>query len=234
MKTSNKILLTIGILATGCILFRSVILAIAVPQIANGHTSPFINLVGETSRIEIDPFTDLSIQSQGFVRISVKQGPKTVITGDKNLNDCVKIKYQGSTMLISYENKSSAIGYLNIVSPSVKSINISNPDVADRSYVAIIEGFNADSMDLVLTRFQQSLIRNCKFNKLGITARNTGMRNCDLEIEESNQIENLNMDIQGRGWMQLQSIGTKTNNFIVSDSIGISTSGQVLKTLKNQ
>jgi len=234
MKTSNKILLTIGILAIVCIVFRSVILAIAVPQIANGHTSPFINLAGETTRIEINPFADLSIQSQGYVRISVKQGPKNVITGDKNLNDCVKIKYQGSTMLILYENKSSAIGYLNIVSPSLKSINISNPEAEDRSYVAIIEGFTADSLDVVLTRFQQSALRNCTFNKLSIIAQNTGMPYCDLKIEETNQIENLNMDIQGRGWMQLQAIGTKTNNFIVSDSIGISTSGHVLKTLKNQ
>jgi hypothetical protein len=231
MKTSNKILITIGILATGWILFRSVVLSIGVPQIANGKPSPFINLPGETNKIDIGRFTDLSIESKGNTRISIKQGPKAGITGDKNMEDCLKIKYQGSALLIMYENKSSSVGYINITTPSLNSIRINNPDKDDCSNTLKIEGFNADSLAVTSTRFQYLTISDCILSKLNLTTRNAAIQYAYLTLKESNQIQNLNLDIQGEGWMYLQTAGLKTNNFIVSDSMGIGTSAEVLKLL---
>lgn len=231
MKTSNKILITIGILATGWILIRSIFLSIGVPQIANGKTSALINLPGETNKIDIGRFTDLSIESKGNVRISVKQGPKAAVSGDKNIEDHIKIEYRGSKLLISYENKSSSARYLNITTPSLRSIHICNPDNDDCSNAIKLEGFNSDSIDVTSTKFQYLTISDCILTKLNLTTRNTAKQYTNLTLKESNQIQILNLDIQGDGWMNLQTAGLRTNNFIVSDSIGIGTSAEVLKLL---
>jgi hypothetical protein len=147
------------------------------------------------------------------------------------MEDCLKIKYQGSTLLIMYENKSSSVGYLNITTPTLRSIRINNPEKDDRSNTVKIEGFNTDSLAVTSTRFQYLTISECILSKLNLTTRNAATQYANLTLKESNQIENLNLDIQGEGWMYLQTAGLKTNNFIVSDSMGIGTSAEVLKLL---
>lgn len=231
MKTSNKILLFIALLGIGWIVVRSFMLVQAIPSMANGKLSPYANVLGRSDNSALKPFSKLTIIVDGNVSVTIKQSKNFKIEGVKDFMKNVTQHYSKSELTMSYKNNSKRLGEIQISCPAVSCISLLTEGKKDNALNVVVSGFNQDSLLLKGSYLSNFLLTECILNHCNLDISMASQKYDLLNLSKSNQIQNLTITCQGKGNLNLESIGTLSNNLQISDSTNVSVKGNLLQKL---
>jgi hypothetical protein len=236
MKTSNKLLMALGLIILACLAGYN--FALKKEYDKGDFRSPYYGM----HQIKVSDFTVIENEAANMTGIKIQYGPNYEIWIKPDLKDKLSVNKQGNTLVVKYtgdgnERHSYDDGVI-IVCPSVDSvatsayINKVTGEGTDRyrAYVTTqIIGFRQQAMSVIAAPYTRIAFEQNTISHLNTQVGNATTSGSELEISASNKIAYADFNVWGKNTLTLSGASVARCEANISDSASVTLYNSPLK-----
>jgi hypothetical protein len=236
MKTSNKLLLAIGLIILACLVGYN--FALKKEYDRGEFRSPFYGMY----QIKASNFRVIENDAANMMDVKLQYGPNYGVWVKADLKDKVAINKRGNTLVINYNGDGNERHNYNdgviIMCPIVDSvvttafINKLTGENIDRyrAYVTTeITGFKQQGMSVIAAPYTRIALDHDTLSHLNALVGSAKTSSSELEIKFNNQIAHADFNVLGKSFLTLngKSVAACTNH--ISDSASLTLNNSPVK-----
>ena len=243
MKTSNRLLLLLGIIIVSSLIFYN--FGLRAEYIKGEYKSRFYQMTNK----KIEGFTSIENNASNLY-VRIEQGDKFAVWYKNDVKNKIKFSKKNNTLIIDFKKENNEDDYfreenLIIICPRLENLiakklyaggNIKDKKSA-KYYIPegeiTVYGFNQEKFNLLVNSFTKVNLEGNKYNNLTAEVGDDKSSIGTLNIKNNNEINNLAVEVKGKSILNLKNPLIKTAQFQLSDSANINLSGRTLKLLNN-
>lgn len=229
MKTSNKLLLAIGLVVLACLVGYNFVLKKEYDK--GEFRSPFYGM----HKLNLADFKVVNNQAANMIGIQIKHDTKRQVWVRPEAEDMLKITSDGHTLNVKNmklrQGNMRYIDMIIITCPEIDSVVTGGPVAAENQesnddndpYMHTkIEGFTQPSLGVKSNNRTLILLDNNKFDQLNTHLGDDKGGRGFLTITDNNKVHLANFNIKGKSILKLYGRGIAKSSNHISDSASIS------------
>jgi hypothetical protein len=243
MKTSNKLLLLLGIIIVSSLIFYN--FGLRAEYIKGEYKSRFYQMTNK----KIEGFTSIENNASNLY-VRIEQGDKFAVWFKNDVKNKIKFSKKNNTLIIDFKKENDEDDYfreenLIIICPRLENLIskklYSDGNIKDKKsakyYIPegdiTVYGFNQDKFNLLVNSLTEVNLEGNKFKNLTAKVGDDKSSIGTLNIKNNNEINNLGVDVKGKSILNLKNPLIKIAQLQLSDSANVNLSGRTLKLLTN-
>lgn len=243
MKTSNKILLAIGLIMVAYLVGYD--FALKTEYDKGEFRSRFYKM----KALNFTNFKVIKNNGANLMGMRIEKGKKYGVWIHNELKKHVTVKQHGQTLELSYnepENADDRYSYSDMViitTPNIDSV-ITSPYVRPKSELSrvnysaytntVVYGFNQPQLMVKANRYTQIQLDNDRIDKLDAQVGDAKTSYAELTVTDNNHIKFANWQVLGKSNLTLYGSTFDKCQYTIADSARVLVYGSSLKVLKQQ
>lgn len=229
MKTSNKLLLAIGLIILACLVGYN--FALKKEYDKGEFRSPFYGM----HKLNLGDFKTINNRAANVMSIQIKHDATYQVWVRPEVEGMIKITSDGYTLSVNYTKEVQPNIYYDnpiiVTCPQIDSVVTDGPTVKENQqaidnynpYIRTkVEGFTQPHLGVKANNRTLITLDNNKFNRLNtLLGDNKGGRGF-LTITDNNKINFANFNVKGKSELKLYGHGVTRSSNHISDSASIS------------
>lgn len=236
MKTSNKLLLAIGLIILACLVGYNFALKKEFDK--GDFRSPYYGM----HQIKLSNFTAIKNDAANMTGVRIQYGSSYGVWVKTDLEDKLSITKQGNTLIIKYTGDGNERHSYNdgviVVCPAIDSVvanaflnKVTSEGINSyRAYITTdIIGFKQHTMSVTAAPYTRIALAQDTLNQLNTQVGGATTSGSELEIASDNKIGHADLRVSGKNTLTLNgtSIASCTNH--ISDSASVTLNNTPLK-----